>query len=212
MKKFLKSSFSKSKKNLNNLYKIESHWTNIYQNNTKSKFYTIVKKKLDLIPKRDYALEYGCSIGIITRKLSETHKMVFGIDKSFSSIQIAKKIKKENIDYFVADSLSCIFGVNFGLVVSLNMLELVEPTKFLKKISRQIKKGTLIISDPYDYERGIKSVKYPLDARQARLKLKELGFKIDNDTKNTSYIPWNLKINQRTTISYKVDLIVAQKS
>ena len=37
------------------------------------------------------------------------------------------------------------------------------------------------------------------------------GFKINTKTKNPSYIPWNLKLNPRATLNYKVDLIIGKK-
>ncbi len=69
----------------------------------------------------------------------------------------------------------------------------------------------LIISDPYDFERGKNSVKKTLDEQSLRLNLKKLGFEITKNTQNPSHISWNLKLNPRATLNYKTDLIIAKK-
>jgi hypothetical protein len=144
--------------------------------------------------------------------LANSSQIVFGVDRSFSAIKIATRESKENLDYFVADSLSSIFGeTKFDLIVALNLLELIEPVDFLKQISNQIQRGYLIISDPYDNDRGKNSVKTPLDEDTLRQNLKNLKFKTIFGTDNPSKITWNLKLNPRTTLNYKVDLVVAEK-
>ena len=211
MKKFLKKSLLAVKKSGIDQHKLEKHWLKIYQNNSKSKFYNVIRKKLNSINSK-LSLEYGCSIGLITESLAETSDIAFGIDRSFSAIEFAKKTNKKNLDYFVADSMSNVFGKNnFDLIVALNILELIEPTDFIKKISNQIKNGFLVISDPYDYDRGIGSVKIPLNENQIRSKLREFKFQITKDTENPSFIPWTLKINPRTSLNYSVDLVIAKK-
>jgi len=138
--------------------------------------------------------------------------MVFGIDRSFSALRIAKKSFKNNLDYFIADSMSSVFGkLQFDLVLALNILELVEPLELLKHISKQISTGYLVISDPYDFDRGVNSVKNPFDELTLRTTLKNYGFKISSKTKKSSYIPWNLKLNPRAILNYKVDLIIGEK-
>lgn len=212
MKPYLKNSLSKKTSGLEDRTLLENRWAKIYQNSKRSKFYSTIKKELKQLPKSKIALEYGCSIGIITSFLAQSSQIVFGIDKSFSAIKIAKKTPKENLDYFVADSLSNIFGKNsFDMIIALNLLELIEPIEFLKQISNQIPKGYLIISDPYDYDRGITSVKKPLDEKTLRQKLRDLKFNLTNETKNPSHIPWNLQLNPRAILNYKVDLVIAKK-
>ncbi len=212
MKNFVKNSMTKNIKNTEDRTNLEKRWSTIYQNNTRSRFYSVIKNELKKLPKPKIALEYGCSIGIISSFLADSSQTVFGVDRSFNAIKIAKKESKENIDYFVADSLSPIFGkTKFDLIVALNLLELVEPLNFLKQISGQINKGHLVISDPYDYDRGINSVKKPLDENTLRLNLNHLKFKIISGTEKPSNISWNLKLNSRTTLNYKVDLVVAKK-
>jgi len=212
MKKFLKHSLSNSKRNTDDRTTLEERWSKIYQNSQKSKFYSIIKNKLDAMPKSKFVLEYGCSIGIMSSFLADSNQNVFGIDRSFSAISIAKKIQKDNLDYFVADLMSDVFGkTKFDLILALNVLELVEPKDLLQHISKQILKGDFVISDPYDFDRGKNSVKKPLDELALRTSLEELGFAITAKTKKPSYLTWNLKLNPRTTLNYKVDLIIAKK-
>ena len=212
MKKFLKHSLSNSTRNADDKTTLEERWSKIYQNSQKSKFYSIIKNELNSVPKSKLVLEYGCSIGTMSNFLANSNQNVFGIDKSFSAISIAKKTQTDNLDYFVADFMSDIFGkTKFDLILALNVLELVEPKDLLRHISKQILKGNFVISDPYDFDRGKNSVKVPLDELALRTSLEELGFAISINTKKLSYLTWNLKLNLRTTLNYKVDLIIAKK-
>jgi uncharacterized protein YbaR (Trm112 family) len=212
MKKFLKNSLTKNIKNREDRTNLEGRWTGIYQNSSRSKFYSVIKNELRKLPNSKLVLEYGCSIGIMSSFLANSSQTVFGVDRSFSAIKIATRESKENLDYFVADSLSPIFGkTKFDLVLALNLLELIEPVDFLKQISAQIQRGYLIISDPYDNDRGKNSVKKPLNEITLRQNLKNLKFRISSETNNPSKISWNLKLNPRTTLNYKVDLVTAKK-
>lgn len=211
MKNFLKSALP-SKSRLDDRSKLEEKWVKIYQNSKDSKFYTIVKRELQNISCSDIVLEYGCSIGLMTDMLADNCKEVFGIDRSYEAIRLAKNSKKKNLDYFVVDSLSSIFGdKKFNLVVALNLLELVEPLDFLNNVSHQISHGYFVISSPYDFERGYNSVKNLVDEISLRTNLKNLGFTILQNTANPSYLDWKLKINERCTLDYKVDLVIAKK-
>ena len=211
LKEFLKSSLSKINP-VDDRTALEERWSAIYQNSKNSKFYSLIKNNINDLPKSDLVLEYGCSIGIMTSSLADSHKMVFGIDRSFSALRIAKLSYKSNLDYFVADSLSPVFGkLQFDLILALNVLELIEPLELLKHISKQISSGHFMISDPYDFDRGSNSVRKPLDEYTLRTTLKNFGFKIATKTKNPSYIPWNLKLNPRAILNYKVDLIIGKK-
>lgn len=211
IKQFIKNSLGKIKKTNIDQNIVEKRWAKIYQNNSSSKFYSRVCKNLLDFGNLGLVLDCGCSIGTISSRLSEFSECVFGIDSSFSAVEIAKNTFKKNLDYFVADSMSCIFGkTKFDNVLALNILELVEPIPFIKKIFLQTG-GNLIISDPYDYDRGQHSVKNPLYAKELRETLQKLNFKITNATKNPSEITWTLNINPRCSLRYKVDLIIANK-
>lgn len=211
MKKFVKKSLSNIKKNIEDRSLIEKRWANIYLKNKNSGFYSIVKKMLNPISKSKLVLEHGCSIGIISEFLSKKNDLVFGIDSSYSSIEFAKKSKKKNLDYFVADSIFHPFGIKkFGLVLALNLLEIVEPSKLLKVISNQAN-NNIFLSDPYDYDRGQNSVRYPIYEKDIRKKIKHLGFQISKNTKKPSNISWTLLLNKRAELNYKVDVILGKK-
>lgn len=212
MKSFLKKSLKKKIQHIEDRSILEQRWTNIYQKSTRSKFYSIIKKRIQDIPFAKFSLEYGCSIGTMSRFLAESSQNVFGVDRSFSAIQIAQKNSKDNLDFLVADSLSPLFGsMKFDLILALNLLELVEPIEFLEQIRNQISKGFLVITDPYDYDRGKNSVRNPLDEAKLRKKLQSYGFQMIQGTDKPSNLTWNLKLNPRTTLHYKVDLVIAKK-
>jgi len=212
LKKFLKSSLSKISKVNEDRTALEQRWSIIYQNSKNSKFYSLIKNDLNFIRKANLVLEYGCSIGIMTSYLAESHKMVFGVDRSFTALRYAKKSYKNNLDYVIADFLSPVFGKSkFDLILALNVLELVEPLKLLNHISKQISTGYFVITDPYDFDRGVNSVKNFLDETTLRIHLKSLGFKIAPKTQTPSNISWNLKLNARATLNYKVDFVIGKK-
>ena len=56
------------------------------------------------------------------------------------------------------------------------------------------------------------SVRDPLDENQIRETLLNNGFKIIKNTQKPAKLNWNLRINKRTQLNYKVDLIIAQKN
>ena len=212
MNNFLKDSLNKNIKVIEDRTKLEERWADIYQKSRRSRFYSTIKSELRNLQPSKMVLEYGCSIGIMSSFLADSHQIVFGVDRSFSAIKIAMNESKENLDYFVADSLSPLFGkTKFNLILALNILELIEPLDFLKQISLQIQKGYFLITDPYDNDRGKNSVKHPLDEDTLRQNLRNLKFKITSSTFNPSNISWNLKLNPRATLNYKVDLVIAEK-
>lgn len=212
MKSFLKKSLTQTIQNPEDRTNLEQRWADIYHRSARSKFYSIIRKELGKLPNSKLSLEYGCSIGTMSNVLAESCENVFGIDRSFSAIKIAQKNSKENLDYLVAESLTTIFGnAKFDLILALNLLELVEPVKFLNQINNQITNGILVITDPYDYDRGKHSVKKPLDEKELRKILKNFGFKIIHGTDKPSYLTWNLKLNPRIKLEYKTDLIIGQK-
>ena len=212
LKKFCKSLLSNISQTPEDRTALEERWSLIYQNSKSSKFYSEIQKNLISLQKSNLVLEYGCSIGTMTSFLAKSNGMVFGVDRSFSALRIAKKLSKNNLDYIVADFLSPIFGkFQFDLVLALNVLELVEPTEFLKHVSKQIDKGYFVISDPYDFDRGSNSVKKLLDEKLLRMNLQNLDFKITPETKMPSHMSWILKLNPRATLNYDVDLVIAKK-
>ena len=212
MKEFIKNNMSKIKKSENDFFQTEKRWTDIYLLNQKSSFYKNIKSYILKIPTKNFVVEYGSSIGIISNTLGLKHTHVFGIDTSFSALLEAQKRSPKNCEYLLADILQNPLGKKkFDLIVALNIFELVEPSLLLKIISKQISNGFVFLSDPYDYDRGKNSVKNPLNENEIRETLYQNNFQINKITKNPSKINWNLKINDRTQLNYKVDIILARK-
>ena len=66
-------------------------------------------------------------LGLQLNIFPDSSEMVFGIDKSFNAIHLAKKIQKNNLDYIVSDFVSTPFkNKKFDLIIGLNILELME--------------------------------------------------------------------------------------
>jgi SAM-dependent methyltransferase len=213
MKTFVRNALRQIRKNPSDIAAIEKRWAKIYTANKKSEFYSKIKKILDRV-KTDLTLEHGCSIGHMTGHIAERSNFAFGTDKSFYAIMEAKKIKQSNLDFFVADSLEQPFGkTKFGLILALNLFELIEPKPLLRLLAGQVDgDGALVLSDPYDFERGQKSVKEPMSPISLRSELRRNGFVVSRDTKKPSHVQWNLRLNDRASLNYLVDVIVANKS
>ena len=190
---------------------LEKNWVSIYKKSKHPAFVTTIKTINPKLKKCNFVLEHGCSIGTISEILAKHHGQVFGIDKSFFALLEAKKRKIKNSDFFLADSLSPPFlHKKFDMVVALNLLELIEPLKLLKIIDMQTDRFVLL-SDPYDYERGKNSVKIRLDEKTLRTKLAQMGFKFIHGTSKPSFVTWKLDVNPRLELNYKVDVIVGKK-
>ena len=212
IKLFVKKSLGKIKNPLPDVTSIEKRWVITYKNSIKSEFYSYVKNSLDKFTKSDLALEHGCSIGYITKHLAKIHDIVFGIDQSFFAIMEAKQNNFKNLDFFVANSLNQPFGKNkFKIIVGLNLLELIEPLELLDVFSMQAS-DMVLISDPYDFERGINSVKQPVDPKSLRLELEKRGFVIIQNTNKPKFLSWKLNVNPRLELRYKADLIIAKNN
>ncbi|MGI0003791.1 MAG: methyltransferase domain-containing protein [Candidatus Nitrosotenuis sp.] len=212
MKSFIKKTLAVIRKNPSDIGIIEKRWLGIYKTNKNSRFYSKIKSMLDMSDSI-LALEHGCSIGHMTQHLAEGSNFAFGTDKSFYSIMEAKKAKQKNLDFFVADSLVQPFGkTKFSLVLALNLFELIEPKPLLRLFVSQVEiDGTLVLSDPYDFERGQRSVREPIHAHSLRNELRKQGFTISDETKKPGFTPWNLKLNDRASLNYLVDIVYASK-
>lgn len=209
VKSLIRKSLQGIKKIGDDVTDLEKNWVTIYQKSRPSSFQIKVKHVIKQLPKSDFFLEHGCSIGAMSEVAAKYHGKVFGIDKSFFALLEAKKRKIKDADFFLADSLSRPFGtMKFDVVMALNVLELIEPVKLLKIIKLQTKRF-VILSDPYDYERGKSSVKVRLDEKSLRSKLQQIGFKVVGNTCKPSFISWKLEVNPRLELHYKVDLILA---
>jgi len=157
-------------------------------------------------------LDIGCSIGTSTLEISKKLSYVFGIDLSFSFILEARNImrsrKKRNMEFMVADATNLPFKPNFfNNIIGLNVIDRLDFNKLILAINGSLKKnGKLILMDPYHFLDDDGTDKF--DATQIRKRLGKLGYKIN---KEQSYLPWIMKMNDRTYLFYFVDIIVAEK-
>ena len=158
-------------------------------------------------------LDIGCSIGSSTFELSKKLSYVFGIDLSFSFILEARKRmqnrKSRNMEFIVADATNLPFRSKFfQIVVALNVIDRMDFNKLILSINSCIKKyGKLILADPYHFVDN--NGKEEFDSVQIRKKLEKFGYKIKN---RESYIPWILKMNERSYLFYFVDFVEAIKN
>jgi len=171
-----------------------------------------------LSPKMDgTALDMGCSLGYSTLTLSRKYAFTIGIDMSFSFIKEARRrmfeYGKGNVEFCVADSLLPPFSSGrFDAVIVFNMINLIDATKLLDSIHSLLKPmGYVVIADPFDFNHDPKP-KISFDSQSFRELLKSSRFEVDyrTDTKE-SYIPWILKVSERTYLFYFVDYIKARK-
>lgn len=171
-----------------------------------------------LTPKMDgTALDMGCSLGYSTLTLSRKYAFTIGIDLSFSFIKEARRrmfeYGKGNVEFCVADSLLTPFSSGkFDAVIVFNMINLIDATKLLDSIHSLLKPmGYIVIADPFDFNYEPKP-KISFDSQSFRELLKSSRFEVDyrTDTKE-SYIPWILKVSERTYLFYFVDYIKARK-
>ncbi|MEM2855932.1 MAG: class I SAM-dependent methyltransferase [Candidatus Nitrosocaldaceae archaeon] len=215
MKKYLRYHAKNIKKTSMDVYEEYSNLFKIYEckieDNIKyllsinTDFYEKIVDTINVFTINNY-LDIGCGTGYIVNNVSSN--LAIGIDKSFSMIRRARKYKKKNREFIVADLFALPFK-EFDLVSCINVIDLFDVDVVIQSIKKSIKKdGYLILVDPYDF-RDAKGYPLPLyDERGIREILKIHGFKIENDKEE--YIPWLLKINKRSYILYFCDLIIAK--
>jgi SAM-dependent methyltransferase/uncharacterized protein YbaR (Trm112 family) len=167
------------------------------------------KKNLDL---SGIGLDIGCSFGSSTFELAKRLPFVFGIDTSFSFVLEARKIMHDklvkNVEFMVSDAKKLPFESKFfQCVVALNLIDRVDPYKLMDSINSCIKdNGKLILIDPYHFVNENRNNQF--DSIQIRKIVEKLGYKINS---NESYIPWIVKMNERSYLFYFVDYIVANR-
>ena len=162
------------------------------------------------------ALDLGCALGLSTVELAKKFSFVFGVDSSFSFIREAKKKIKElevtNMEFIVSDILDLPFrNQTFDLIFGLNIVEFLPVEDLLPKIHNLLKPHSLFITTtPYDYNREI-VYNRNMNDQMLRSTLEKKGFEVTMRTKKEAFIPWILKVNERTYLFYFLDLIEAKK-
>lgn len=157
-------------------------------------------------------LDIGCSFGSSTFELAKRLPFVFGVDLSFSFILEARKIMHvkmaKNVEFIVSDAINLPFESRFfQSVIALNLVDRVDPHKLIDSINSCINdNGKLILVDPYHFVNENNNDES--NSSQIRKMVEELGYKIKS---KESYIPWILKMNQRSYLFYFVDFIVANR-
>lgn len=168
------------------------------------------KKSLNL---SGIGLDIGCSFGSSTFELAKRLPLVFGVDLSFSFILEARKRIHEkmvkNVEFIVSDAIKLPFESRFfQSVVALNLVDRVDPHKLIDSINSCINdNGKLILIDPYHFVN--ENSNEQSSSIQIRKMVEKFGYKIES---KESYIPWILKMNQRSYLFYFVDFIVAKRS
>ena len=125
VREYIRSCLSVAEPAVEDISRQELRWAHIYQNSSRSRFYTEIRRRLD-IPEYDTFLEHGCSVGLVSGHAAERAGTGFGIDRSFHAVRHARRSSGQGHDYLVADSLEHPFGEQrFDLVMALNLLEIV---------------------------------------------------------------------------------------
>jgi SAM-dependent methyltransferase/uncharacterized protein YbaR (Trm112 family) len=157
-------------------------------------------------------LDIGCSFGSSTFELSKKLTYVFGVDLSFSFILEARKImhnkKSRNVEFIVADAINLPFESKFfQSIIALNVVDRIDLYKLISSVNSCIKKnGKLILIDPYHFVDN--NGKDQFDSIQIRKIIEEFGYRINN---KEYYIPWIVKMNERSYLFYFVDFIIANR-
>ena len=166
----------------------ERRWAAIYQSGADAGMYRHI---LDVAPpvSGHTVLEHGCSVGTFSRLLRDDGAEVTGVDASFPALSMAAR-QGHDIRYVAADSASLSCGM-FDVVVSLNMLEIMEPRTLLGAMASRAARR-VVVADPYDYSRGDRTVSGPMDGTAVRGFLRSMGFDIVAGTERPSFIPWEI--------------------
>lgn len=194
--------------------KADKHFSNIIHNGFDDFYIQISDLILDNFSNSNLCLDIGCATGTATHKLAKKLGFVIGVDQSFSFIKQACKKKSARAEFLVADSQNLPFSKNkFDLVVSLNMLDLVEPMNFIAHVSSLVRHGgNIVLTDPYDFRDEKGDPKNTHNGRSIRRLFIDNGFTVNRRTSRQSFIPWILRINKRAYLVYFADLVIAKRS
>ena len=109
-------------------------------------------------------------------------------------------------------SLECFVANTFFPFNNLNSFKSGNSTLRFGLTENPVNSSTFLeMSGNIFLENDSNSVKNPLNENQIREILYQNKFQITKSTKKPSKISWNLKINDRTQLNYKVDIIIAKK-
>jgi SAM-dependent methyltransferase len=193
---------------------VDKHFAKIVNQSFDAFYRNIADLILHKIPSKGLCLDIGCALGTTANMLAKQFDFVFGVDQSFSFVRESRKRHNaKNNEFLVANALQLPFEKKFDLIVSLNLIDLVDPKKLLTNVhSLLANRGHLVLADPYDFrdERGNPRKLY--DAKSLRGMLSDIGFRIDRSTSVESFIPWVLRIHNRAYLVYFDDLIIALRS
>ena len=110
---------------------------------------------LNKIKPSDIVLELGCGYGRVLQKLCKKAKKVIGIDISKSSLRLAKKLLKRNLNYqlFQMNATNLGFQNNFFDVVICIQNGIsafnVDKEELIREATRVTKKGGLVLFSSY---------------------------------------------------------------
>jgi len=91
-------------------------------------------------------LDLGCGTGIATRQLEESGLRVFGCDSDDKMVEIAKKYKKSNIEYYVADADKLPFyDGEFDMVTAFGAFHWFSDNGSVSEIKRILKNSGLFV-------------------------------------------------------------------
>ena len=166
---------------------------------------------------RNIGLDVGCSVGSAALMIAKKLSFVFGIDLSFSFISEARRRMKEmeisNAEFLVCDSAKMPFSQQyFDSIVALNLVGRLDLEKTIMSINKLIKPdGRLYMADPCDND--IQQTKSTISGVELRDLLEKTGYTISaKNKKSESYIPWIIKINDRSYLFYFLDFIEARRA
>ena len=101
---------------------------------------------LDALPRHaDTVLDVGCGEGTLARELRGKSKYVKGIDLDEASIELARNLPSDGIDYIAGDFLSYPFQpASFDAVLSVATLHHVDAEVGLRRMAQLVRPGGLV--------------------------------------------------------------------